>query len=196
MTKDVTFCGTDHVSMGHPRRVEFSPPVPAEGDLQAMDGANFYRRNLPHFERWDRPLFVTFSTIDRRVLPPGARTLAIRHCLYEHGRKLFRDVAVAMPDHVHLIFHLLQASDGFPHPLREVLKGIKGVSARRINQLLGRSGPVWQDESFDHVLREHERSRAKYEYVCDNPVRADLVRSTDEDPWLWRSWIEGRSLVF
>jgi len=159
-----------------------------------MDGprecGTFYRRDLPHIERWDRSLFVTFSTINRRVLPPGARSLVMLHSLHEHGRKIFVDVAVAMPDHVHLIFHLLER-----HSLREVMKGIKGVSARRINQLLGHSGPVWQDESFDHVLREHERSRAKYEYVCENPVRAGLVRSADDYPWLWRSWIEGRSLL-
>jgi len=69
---------------------------------------------------------------------------------------------------------------------------MKGVSARRINQLLHRSGPVWQDESFDHVIRSTERSRAKFEYVCNNPVRAGLAGSPDEYPWLWRPWVEGR----
>jgi REP element-mobilizing transposase RayT len=164
--------------------------------VNGITEGGFYRRNLPHFERWDRPLFVTFSTIDRRILPPAARTIVIRHCLHEHGQKIFVDVAVVMPDHVHLIFHLLQDPDGSPHALRQVMKSIKGVSARRINQFLARSGPLWQDESFDHVLREHERSRAKYEYVCENPVRAGLVRFADDYPWLWRSWIEGRSRPF
>jgi len=69
------------------------------------------------------------------------------------------------------------------------------VSARRINQLLGRSKPVWLDESFDHVVRLSEASEAKFAYVCNNPVRAGLVSRTDDYPWLWRSWIEGRGGV-
>jgi REP element-mobilizing transposase RayT len=101
------------------------------------------------------------------------------------------DVAIIMPDHAHLIFTPLQGDDETPCSLAEVMKGIKGVSARRINQLLGRRKPVWQDESFDHVVRKSESSLAKFEYVCDNPVRAGLVRCADEYPWLWRSWVEG-----
>ncbi len=101
-------------------------------------------------------------------------------------------VAVVMPDHVHLIFTLLRGEDELPCSLAEVMKGIKGVSARRINQLLGRRGRLWQDESFDHVVRDSEWSLAKFAYVCNNPVRAGLVRCADEYPWLWRSWVEGR----
>jgi len=102
-------------------------------------------------------------------------------------------VALVMPDHVHLIFTLLHDQDDVPYPLAEVMKGIKGVSARRINQLLGRSGTLWLDESFDHVVRNFESSQAKLEYVCDNPVRAGLVGSADEYPWLWRVWVEGKA---
>ena len=151
----------------------------------------FYRRNLPHIVRYDRPLFVTFSTYDRWILPPGARTIALRHLIFEHLRRIWVDVAVIMPDHVHVILTMI-ASDHFDdRAFSRVMKSIKGVSARNINRLLKRRGFVWRDESFDHVVRATERSRAKFEYVCNNPVRAGLVESADEYPWLWRSWIEG-----
>jgi len=101
------------------------------------------------------------------------------------------DVAIIMPDHVHLIFTLLQGEDELTCSLAEVMKGIKGVSSRRINQLLRRKKPVWQDENFDHIVRDSERSLAKFEYVCNNPVHAGLVSCADEYPWLWRSWVEG-----
>jgi REP element-mobilizing transposase RayT len=152
----------------------------------------FYRRNLPHIVTSLRPIFVTFDTYERWVLPPGARTIALRHALHDHGKKIFMDVALIMPDHVHLIFTLLQGEDELPCSLAEVMKGIKGVSARRINQLLGRRKPVWQDESFDHMVRDSEWSLAKFEYVCNNPVAAGLVRCANEYPWVWRSWVEGR----
>jgi REP element-mobilizing transposase RayT len=153
----------------------------------------FYRRNLPHIVRADRLLFVTFTTLNRWILPPGARTIALRHALHEHLKKIFMRVAIVMPDHVHLIFTLLHDQNDVPYSLGEVMKGIKGVSARRINQLMGRSGNLWLDESFDHVIRNFEHSQSKLEYVCDNPVRAGLVRSANEYPWLWRVWIEGRA---
>jgi REP element-mobilizing transposase RayT len=149
-----------------------------------------YRRNLPHIVQFDRPLFVTFTTLDRWVLPPCARNIALRHVMFEHGRKIWVDVAVVMPDHVHVILTLLSGHRD-ESTLAAIMKSIKGISARNINLLLARHGSVWLDESFDHVVRATERSQAKFDYVCNNPVRAHIVKSADEYPWLWRSWIEG-----
>jgi putative transposase len=69
------------------------------------------------------------------------------------------------------------------------MHAIKGSSARKINVLLGRSGPVWQEEFFDHVLRSNESLAEKVEYVCQNPVRAGLVAASGEYRWLWRGEI-------
>jgi hypothetical protein len=51
-----------------------------------------------------------------------------------------------------------------------------------------RSGPVWQDESFDHVLRSDESLKQKLEYIRQNPVRQGLVKKSEDYKWLW---IEG-----
>jgi REP element-mobilizing transposase RayT len=58
-----------------------------------------------------------------------------------------------MPDHVHLLLTPLRDLDGNLYSLIEILQGIKSASAHSLNRSLGRSGPVWQEESFDHVLR-------------------------------------------
>ena len=159
-------------------------------DTLALRGV--YRRNLPHIVTCERPLFLTFDTMNRRILSPGARTLILRHALYDHGTRIFVEVVVVMPDHVHMIFNLLHDAAGNDYALAAIMKGLKGSSARSVNKLMGTSGHVWQDESFDHIVREGERSRAKYQYVCENPVRAELVGRSDDYPWLWRSWVEGR----
>ncbi|MGA7292144.1 MAG: hypothetical protein WBW53_05840 [Terriglobales bacterium] len=67
----------------------------------------------------------------------------------------------------------------------EILQAIKGASAHSLNRALGRSGPVWQEESFDHVLRSEESFAQKVEYIRQNPVRAGLVRRAEEYRWLW-----------
>jgi putative transposase len=52
------------------------------------------------------------------------------------------------------------------------MKAIKGRAARLINLALQRSGPVWQEEFFDHVLRSNDSLVDRVDYVCQNPVRA------------------------
>ena len=57
-----------------------------------------------------------------------------------------------MPDHVHLV--LTPAPDGNSFfSVAEIMQGIKGASAHKVNRLLNRKGQVWQRESFDRVLR-------------------------------------------
>jgi REP element-mobilizing transposase RayT len=89
-----------------------------------------------------------------------------------------------MPDHVHLIFTPLYDGDSF-YSIAEIMQGIKGASAHKINRLLNRSGQVWQRESFDRVLRREESVHAKVEYMVQNPVRAGLVKTAAEYVWLW-----------
>src|SRR5258707_15478846 len=86
---------------------------------------------------------------------------------------------VVMPNHVHVLLdaHL---------PLAKISGAIKGVAARDINGSLGRSGkPLWQDESFDHWVRNSaEFERIRY-YIEWNPVHASLVARPED--WKWSS---------
>ena len=50
---------------------------------------------------------------------------------------------------------------------------------------MNRSGPFWDEESFDHVLRSDESWEEKREYIRNNPVRAGLVRCPEDYCWLW-----------
>ena len=93
--------------------------------------------------------------------------------------------AVIMPNHVHLLFSVLRNQSGWPFTLIEILQSLKSSSAHSINKLLRRSGPVWQEESFDHVLRSDESSKQKLEYIRQNPVRAGLAERPEKYPWLW-----------
>ena len=96
-----------------------------------------------------------------------------------------------MPDHVHLVLTPLADARGETYGFSEILSGIKGASAHGVNKALGRRGRVWQVESFDRVLRTDEGVAQKVEYVCQNPVRAEIVATAEDYPWLWREWIEG-----
>ena len=144
-----------------------------------------YRRRLPHLQKEDAALFVTFCTAARVNLPGEARDLVLEHCLREHGRRVHLCAVVVMPDHVHLLFSPLRNADGWPVPLVDILQCLKGATAHRINQILHRSGPVWEEESFDHVLRSDESLKEKREYIRQNPVKAGQVGRAEDYKWLW-----------
>jgi putative transposase len=144
-----------------------------------------YRRRLPHYQKAGRAIFVTFRKLIREPLAAGARDLVLRHCRHDDGERYALHAAVVMPDHVHLLLTPTCDPEGWPYSLPVILKLIKGVSARSVNILLGSSGPVWQDESLDHVLRSDESFGEKFEYIRQNPVRAGLVIRAEDYRWLW-----------
>jgi REP element-mobilizing transposase RayT len=143
-----------------------------------------YRRTLPHYQKDNKAIFAMFSTHRRWRLPETAREIVVEACRHLDETKCTLHGFVVMPDHVHLVFTPMTDTDG-PISLPEILQKVKSESAHRINKLLGRKGRVWQDESFDHVLRREEGISAKLESIRLNPVRAALVREPGECGWMW-----------
>jgi REP element-mobilizing transposase RayT len=67
--------------------------------------------------------------------------------------------------------------------LRTITQGLKGYTAREANRLLGRRGAFWQDEGFDHWMRDEDRYLRCVEYIDRNPVEAGLCGSAEAWPW-------------
>jgi REP element-mobilizing transposase RayT len=144
-----------------------------------------YRRKLPHYQPAGRRLFITFCKNTRDPFPPDARDLILKHCLHDHGKRYQLHAAVIMPEHMHLLLTPLRDEKGWLYSLPLILKSLKGTSARSVNKLSGSGGPVWQEESLDHVPRSQEGFEAKLEYIRQNPVRRGLVQKPEDYPWLW-----------
>ncbi len=64
------------------------------------------------------------------------------------------------------------------------MKGIKGKTARLLNQGRRSKGSVWQAESFDRIVRDQAELDEKLEYMLNNPVKAGLTA----DPWNYAGW--------
>jgi REP element-mobilizing transposase RayT len=78
---------------------------------------------------------------------------------------------VIMPNHVHAVIRPLQPKSD---PLEKVLQGRKQRIARQINIRMGRSERLWQDESFDRIIRDEEHLYRCIQYIGNNPRRAKL----------------------
>ena len=84
---------------------------------------------------------------------------------------------VVMPNHVHVLLLPLV-------PLARITGGIKGTSARDANVALGRVGqPFWQDESYDHWVRNEAELESIRQYIERNPEIAGLVERAEDWPW-------------
>ena len=93
------------------------------------------------------------------------------------GDRLKLHAAVVMPNHVHAMIEPLKAN-----ALSTLLKGIKGASARLVNQALGQSGAFWMDESYDRIVRNEKEYDYFMRYMRGNPAKARLG---DDAYWLY-----------
>lgn len=136
------------------------------------------RRTLPHWTIDGAWYYLTFCT-RCGTLSRDEQILVRDHIKSGHGR-YYRLIAVSiMPDHVHTI---LCPNDGVS--LSRILQGIKGASARLINLKRKADGPVWQNESWDRIIRNEADLQQKLGYMLRNPVEEGLV----EDPWMYLGW--------
>ena len=86
-----------------------------------------------------------------------------------HGRLYQLDGWVIMPNHFHALVEPMEKQT-----LGSILQGWKGASARRINQILGRAGSLWQAETFDHIVRSEAQFEHFRRYIAGNPAKAGL----------------------
>ena len=76
---------------------------------------------------------------------------------------------VVMPNHVHSLVCLLEATD-----IEQQCRSWKQFTAGRINRVLQRGGRFWQAESFDHLVRSPDQFEGFQRYIAENPQKAKL----------------------
>ncbi|MEO1617460.1 MAG: hypothetical protein AAFV88_16530 [Planctomycetota bacterium] len=67
---------------------------------------------------------------------------------------------------------------------REIIShSIQSYTSNRCNFIRGSSGKYWQDETFDHWIRDENQLIRVIDYIEDNPVVAGLTRLPEEYRW-------------
>jgi primosomal protein N' len=146
------------------------------------------QRLLPHFEIPGHTYHVTWQTQDKLTLSHEARCKTLEACIHWHGLKMKCYIACIMPDHVHLLIQPLPIQESGKegvYSLPEILHSIKSFSAHEVNKTMKRSGPVWQQESYDRLIRSESDLHEKWNYIWNNPRTIGLVGPTEEYPFIW-----------
>ena len=76
---------------------------------------------------------------------------------------------VIMPNHVHLI-----AAFADEEGMLTQCRSWKHYTSRQINLRLGKSGPFWQQDGFDHLIRSEDQFLAFRKYIENNGAKAKL----------------------
>jgi len=100
---------------------------------------------------------------------PEVAALVEKALLHFDGERYLLGSYVIMPNHIHVLVRPLME-----HKLSDILHSWKSFTASEANKVLGRSGPFWQDESFDHIVRDESQLERFHRYICENPIRAKL----------------------
>jgi len=137
-----------------------------------------YRRRLPHWRLEGSTYFVTWRLHpNQRPLSPEERDVvasAIRH--FEKVKcELF--VFVVMDDHCHVLF--IPIGD---HQLKDIVYSWKSYSAYRIQREFKHVGAIWQDESFDRIVRNEAEFLEKGNYILNNPRKR--WPEIEDYPWV------------
>ena len=76
---------------------------------------------------------------------------------------------IVMPNHVHLLVVFKS-----PEMMKAQFASWLRYTAKRINKLIGRVGHFWQQEPFDHLVRNLDQYKYLRRYIADNPKKAGL----------------------
>ncbi|MBI5289232.1 MAG: transposase [Chloroflexi bacterium] len=129
-------------------------------------------RRPPHVDL-DRAVYFVSTRIaeSRRLFVGDAGKAAVGQLLADRDRYGFLLFAYAfMPDHAHFV---LVPAEG--HTISSTMRIVKGGIARRVNQLTGAKGTIWQEGFYDKVAHTIDQLNAYIEYTHRNPVTAGIV---------------------
>jgi putative transposase len=132
------------------------------------------------FGQWDAALGA--ATCGPVWLEQECVAQLLAGCLHERQDKLWDLLAFCiMPNHLHVVFTPLADAAGKARSVTAIMQVLKGYTAHRANQILGRKGQFWQHESYDHWVRDAGELSRIVAYVLNNPVKAGLVSD-------WQHW--------
>ena len=147
--------------------------------MASPEDFTIYRRRLPHWRQDGSVYFITFRLASGKLSEEeiGLVTENIRS---NHGQFYNLYAAVVLPDHVHM---LLQPKENVE--LSRIMKGLKGTTARQINAMRNKTGSLWQDESYDRIVRDDAELTEKMQYLWNNALKAGLCAN----PLEYRGWV-------
>ena len=126
-----------------------SPPADRTNNIIA-ERFGVYRRKLPHWRLEGGTYFLTWRLHRNQTeLKPEERSLVASSLRHFDGSRYKLLAYVVMNDHVHTLVEPLPGYD-----LSGITHSWKSFTANGLQRQHKRKGVIWQDESFDRIVRD------------------------------------------
>ena len=125
--------------------------------------------------------FLTFCARDRLPVFRDAQIVEQTLMQFRRTSTIACFVILAyclMPDHAHLLVEGFHSDSDFKRFAKMAKQRSGGVYAR------SRHARLWQEGYYERVLREDDDARDLARYIVNNPVRAGLVESPADYPFV------------
>lgn len=185
-------------------RLKGSIPIRVLSELRERKEFNREYKTKEDKYKKDKKFFAEYDKLldsNRKIQYLTNKEIAeiVRRTIHYPDKKEYNLICYTiMPNHVHLVFHLLENeksnsadrnvcdTKNVTQPFQavkvaKIMQSIKGFSAREANKILKRKGSFWQSESYDHIVRDEDELKRIIRYVIYNPVKANLVEK-------WEDW--------
>lgn len=135
---------------------------------------------------------LTFCTDSRRqhFVSADAVKLVKSHILRTANNQAFAIIVYCfMPDHLHLLVEGRSAEADLKLFMTLAKQSSRFYFAKTFHARL------WQRYGFERVLRREEKTALVARYILENPVRAGLVRTIEEYPFVGSSVYSLKELI-
>jgi putative transposase len=143
-----------------------------------------YRRRLPHWRLEGSVYFITWrlhpSQYELNFEERSIIAEAIKHFDDERYDLL---AYVVMHNHVHVLAKPVEN-----YTLSQVVHSWKSFTANHLQRQFNRQKCVWQDESFDRIVRDEVELTEKAQYIINNPFK--VYPDIEEYQWIGGKVIE------
>lgn len=167
-------------------------PLAKRNELASMRREWELRHPPPRSEaEWTEFAKTIFRTIERWIdaghgecwfrKPQYAEELH-RSILHFHQERYEIGCFTIMANHCHLV---IRPFDGFD--LEVEVGAMKSVVANFVSKREDSRGPLWQEESYDRIVRDPEHLYRVVQYIGDNPRRAGIPIQ-DWHRWMNPNW--------
>ena len=120
----------------------------------------------------------------------ATRKIVSNALLHFHKDRYEMHGFVVMPNHVHLAVKPL----GQWEP-EKLLHSWKSFASHELNKLLKRSGPLWQEDSWNRIVRDAEHWYRVMRYIMRNPGKAKLLQQ-QSTVWVWDAVLDSACSKF
>ena len=104
-----------------------------------------------------------------RLAEPGVGSMVLGALRFFDGQRYALHAAAVMPNHVHVVATLAPGEG-----LAGVTHAWKSWTANQAQRRFGHVGSLWQEESYDHVVRDEGELERVVRYTLRNPEKAGL----------------------